>query len=288
VRLGDLLDAHFGTGAINLVRNNPFPLYEGAGRKVYLGFGKPAGQPLLMPDSGHAHIQPFVNCPAADYPYSVYGWRVTQAITATTLGIGLPAFQWRVNGKPLWNSSGRGLSVSAQVDAPDPQHPDRPQRRTETFDFDYEIKSAGDAMSSTLTLTSASMGGDTLLEVEAEADEKAAPTGVVSAKQGLTLRTRTIEYGGSYSADRERCVQAFEGAIADRVRVHQYLNLLRTLPDPPPPGYLPGILEAAAEIRGEIARLAATDPTMASQVAHYAAMVTGVPANVFLKQSAAD
>lgn len=289
-QVNTLLDDHFGTGTINLVSNNPFPLYEGAARQVFLAFAKPAAHPFLLPESGHAYVQPFFNCPAADYPYSVYGWHVTETITATTQGIGLPTFQWRVNGNLLLGSSGLGETVSAQVEVPDPQHPGQPQQRTETFTFDYQITNVFDAGggSSTLSLTSQSLHGDYGLDVQVDADETALPAGAVSAKQSLTLRTRTIEYGGSYGADRERCEKSFEEAIADRARIRESLNLLRTLPDPPPADHVARVLEAAAQIQEEIARLATTDHAAATQIAHYAAMQLGVSAHVFLQDTTAD
>jgi hypothetical protein len=111
------------------------------------------------------------------------------------------------------------------------------------------------------------------------------PTGAVTAKQSLTLRTRTVEYGGSYEADQERCEKAFERTIAGRVRVQESLNLLFTLPDPPPPGYLTKVLEAVAHIQEELARLAATDHATATKIARYAAIQVGVPAHVFLKDA---
>jgi hypothetical protein len=288
-RVNKLLDDHFGNGTINLVSNNPFPLYEGAARQVSFAFGKPVAHTSPLVESGHAHVQPFFNCPAADYPYKVYSQRVTQAVTATTRGIGLPTFQWRINGKLLTGSGSGALgdTVSAQVDVPDPQRPSLPQHQTETFAFDYQIKDIFDAAGgrSTLTLTNRSSHGDYRLDIQVEADETAVPTGAVTAKQSLTLRTRTVVYGGSYGADQERCEKAFEHAIAGRVRVQESLNLLLTLPDPPPPDYLTKVLEAVAHIQEEIAHLAGADHATATKIARYAAIRVGVPAHVFLKDA---
>ena len=284
-RVSKLLDAHFGTGRINLVGNNPFPLYEGTDRRVFLAFAKPGFHSRLLPKTGSAHVQPFFNCPAADYPYSVYGTYVTETVTATTLGIGLPTFRWRVNGKLLSSSTTwLGDTVTAQVDVPDPQHPGHPAPQTQTFAFEYQTQDpfTPPGGSSTLTLTSQSQHGDYHVEVQVEADETARPTGAVTTTQGLTLTTRTIKYGGSYDADQQRCEKAFVKATAGLVRVQQDLNLLRTLPDPPPPDYLANVLEAAAQIQQELARLAATDHAAASQIARYAAEQLGVPARVFL------
>jgi hypothetical protein len=76
---------------------------------------------------------------------------------------------------------------------------------------------------------------------------------------------------------------AFEKATAGYVRIHESFNLLLTLPDPPPPDYLTQVLEAAAHMQNELARLAETDHAQASQIARFAGEQLGVPAHVFLK-----
>jgi hypothetical protein len=219
----------------------------------------------------------------------VYGRNVTEAITATTLGIGLPEFQWRVNGKLLLgrNTTLRD-TVMAQVDVPDPQHPDHPFPQTQTLTFDYEIQGTAAGGSSTLKLISSSLDGAYHVDVQVNADETAVPTGAVTAKQGLTLTTRTVRYRGTYDDDQKRCENVFMHATARLVRVHENLDLLRTLPDPPPPDYLTKVLEAAVHIQEELTHLAATDHATASQIAHYAAGQLGVPARVFLKGARAD
>jgi hypothetical protein len=283
-RVAALLDAHFGIGSINLVSNNPFPLYDGAARKVLLAFGKPAAHVFLLPESGHAHIKPFFNCSAADYPYSEVGRNVTQTVTATTLGIGFPKFQWWVNGEQLFGLNG-SRTVTAAVDVPDPQHPKQPQHKTANFTFSYTISKVVTAAggSSTLTLTSGSLDGAFGIELQADADEQAVPTGWVSAKAGLTFDTRWVIYGGSYSEDRDRCVAAFKKATAHWVRIKEPFNLLLTLPDPPEPGYLSRVLKAVAQIQYELSRLAETDHPAAAQIARFAGEQLGVPAHVFLK-----
>lgn len=283
-RVGALLDAHFGTLGISLVGNNPFPLYDGAARQVFLAFGRPTAHLLQLPQSGHAHIQPFFNCPAADYPYSEIGRNVTKTITATTLGIGLPAFQWRVNGQLLYGTSST-QTVSAHVNVPDPQHPEKPQAKTANFSFSYQINNVLTAAggSSTLSLTSGSLDGKFEVDIQAEADEQAVPTGWVSAQAGLSFDTRWVIYGGTYTEDRERCMRAFERATAGYIRIQQDFNLLLTLPDPPQPDYLTRVLEAAAHIQNELSRLAETDHAQASQIARFAGEQLGVPAHVFLK-----
>ena len=175
-RVRKLLDDHFGTLKINLVGNNPFPLLDGADRKAFLAFGKDSVTRFRLHESGHASIQPFITCPVGDYPYTEFGSFVTQSIIATTLGIGVPVFTWRINGKLLSGSS-TGETVSVTVDVPDPQNPGQPSRQTEDFAFDYSVSSSFGVAggSSTLTLTSRSIDGDYQFDVKVEADETAVP-----------------------------------------------------------------------------------------------------------------
>lgn len=286
-RLGTLLDEHFGTGQINLVGNNPFPLYEGAERKVMLAFSKSTQALVSLPDSGWATIRPFFNCRAKKYPFTAIGANVTQTITATTLGIGFPAFKWKINGKALPARSKLGENVRSDVNVPDPQNPDHPTPGTENLTFDYRISNAFNTSggSSALTLTTRSFGGDYNVMVHVDADELAAPQGPVAAQQALRLHTRTIVYGGTYAADRRQCADAFRRGVSGKVRVIQgAVNRIRNLPDPPPPDYLPSIIEAIDRIIDEIARISVTDIDAAERIARYAAMELGVPAHTFMKR----
>jgi hypothetical protein len=280
-----LLDHHFGTGRLNLVGNNPFPLFDGADRKVSLSFSRPISKNFLLPDSGVAHVRPFFTCPVADYPYTEYGSNVSQSITAATIGIGIPTFQWRVNGQLLSPPNGFGESVTSSVDIPDPQNPEHPSHQQKTFTFDYKISSSFDASggSSTLTITSRSLDGDYRLDLEVDADETAVPTGPVTEKPSIQIGpTRTIVYGGTYDADRKRCEEAFKKAVGEKLRfVQDALSRIHNLPDPPP-GYLVDILESANLIREELARLGQSDHTMANRLAHYVSIKLGVPARLFL------
>jgi hypothetical protein len=284
-RVSALLDKHFGTGAINLVGNNPFPLYEGADRKVILAFSKASAISFLLPlERGHAHVKPFFNCPPADYPYSEQGSNVTQTITATALGIGFPAFSWRVNGKLLPGGSQLG-AVSAAVDVPDPQNPDRPSHQTRTFTFDYTISRSFTASggSSSLTITSRGLDGTYQFGIEADGDETAAPQGAVTASASLSMKTRAVVYGGGYQTDRDNCAHSFEKNVVGRVRVVQdVLSRVHNLPDPSP-GYLTAVIEAFETIREELARIAESDHASATKIAEYVAVKIGVPAHLFVK-----
>ena len=91
-------------------------------------------------------------------------------------------------------------------------------------------------------------------------------------------------YGGSYSEDSARCEKQFLAAVKNRVhQVFDALSLIHNLPDPPQPGYIPAILQAAERIRQELAELATSDHAAATKVAQYAAAQVGGPAHIFLK-----
>jgi hypothetical protein len=280
-RVNKLLDDHLGTGAINLPTNNPFPLYDGDARRVSFAFGKTDfGNFFLLPEMGTAHVRPFFNCPAADYPYNTWGHYVTRPIIASTLGIGLPRFNWHINGKPLFADS-HSDAVSAKVSVPDPQNPGSSHDMTENFSFDYKIETFG--TTSTLTITSRSLHGDYQLDVKVEADESGKPTVPVAAQTTTGFLTRAITYGGNYGSDREKCAKTVQKAIADRVRIQVNFDLLRTLPDPPPPDSLGIILEAVSHIQEELTDLNVSNHAVASEIARYMANELKVAPRVFLR-----
>jgi hypothetical protein len=285
-RVGKLLDSHFGDGLIYLVGDNPFPLYEGADRKLILGFGKPQSIGRPQPGQGIAHVKPFFLCPASDYQYSEVGYTVTYTITATTVGIGLPLFRWKLNGESLVSGESDD-SVTVPVEVSQPGAPGQPVRQTQSFLFHYRIDTvfATDGSSSVLTLTNRSFAGDYQVEVYVDADERGAPTTTpASANQGIVIHTREVVYGGNYSADKEKCENTFvKSFVGKQEVVVDYLSRLHNLPDPPRPDYVRSILEAAQHIREELTSLATTDHQLATKIAHYAGNHVGVPAHFFLK-----
>jgi len=289
-RVGTLLDSHFGTGPVNIVGNNPFPLYDGNNRKVYLTFSLPTAKVVFLPIQGVAHLQPYFNCPAADYPYNEFGITETQTITATSVGFGIPTYGWSINGTALLFGSELKDQVFASVDIPDPQNPGSPQTQSKVFTFDYQISNRFDATggSSSLTLTNRSFDGDYHLDIRVDADETAVSDVPVSVEQSMSVSTHAIVYGGSYDADRQRCEQAFVQATSRFVNHLQDIlaALHKVLPDPPP-GDLSRAVEAIDQIRNVLAQIAADDPATAAQLAQYAAIQAGVRADLLLKSVSA-
>jgi hypothetical protein len=286
VRMNKLLDDHFGSGPVQLVGNNPFPLYSGDGRRVFLAFAKPTATSYNLSLAGTVHIRPFFTCPAADYPYRVVGSTVTQVVTATTLGIAFPSFRWHINGRTLTSQHEAAVTVEAKVEIPVVTTPDEPTRDTRTFIFDYQISQQTDTSgtSSTLTITSRSLDGRYRLEIEVDADEMLVPSGAVSTNGGTAVETRSVVYGGTYQADWVRCETAFRKVVAVKLpSVQSLLAFLREGPTPPEPGFVRDALEAAFRIKDDLTRLAITDHRGATEVAHYVAAELGVPVHFFLK-----
>ncbi|HKV95475.1 MAG TPA: hypothetical protein VJW20_23220 [Candidatus Angelobacter sp.] len=287
-RLESLLDKHFGPFGFNPVHNNIFPLLDGADRKLSLDFGKPASKlslALHQPVSqGIAHIPPMFFCPAADYPYSEFGFVTTQTITASSIGIAQPAYEWRINGEPLFVEDGSTLrSVSScNVDVPNPQDPSQPSQQKADFLFNYQVVPSPDKLSSSLTITTQSFGGDYHPVISVYVDELDAPTEPVSAQQTLTLSTLNLVYGGNYDADRNKCESAFQKEISHWVHIQDPLSALLGPKGDPPPGDLPGVVAAIDQIRSELARFAASNPGKATQVAKYAALKLGLQPHVLL------
>jgi len=278
-RMESLLNKHFlAAGVIAYPSNNPFPLYEGADRIVTFGFEETKG--VLHPSlgGGKAHLAPFFTCPAKDYRY----WEFTRSdawkIIASATGFGQPKFQWKVNGVPLLSTSG-DLQLNTAYAVPDPNHPSQPQPAAGLFHFAFASADSltRDALSSALTLTSLSVGGSYDLQVTAEVSETVAGEGPASATQSVGFETRVVIYEPQYYADQENCEKEFVSKLNHLPRLQQHIEILKTLPDPPPPGVMRSILEQVAAVREEVNRLADTDPRLAHAAARYVALVLNVP-----------
>lgn len=290
-RVGALLDSHFGSGQIHIGGNNPFPLYDGNNRKVYLNLGLPATTGQLLPQRGIAHIRPYFSCPVAAYPYVELGITVTQTITATSVGFGFPSYAWSINGTPLiLYGSETTKSIIVPVDIPDPQSPGNPQHQSKALKFDYKITNIFDATGgrSLLSFTNRSFDGDYHLDIRVDVVEGAVPDVPVSAEQSTIVSTRTVVYEGSYESDRQRCAQVFAEVNTRYVnRLQDILaGLHKILPDPPP-GELSRIVESIDQIREALAQIARDDPAIAGRLAEYAAIEAGLSADLLLKGAGA-
>lgn len=278
-RMVALIDSHYLTSAqIKLLNNNPFPLLDGADRIVTLGFERPKATSHPLPLTGMAHVSPFFLCPAKNYRY----WEVTRTapwkITATATGFGQPNFQWKVNGTPLSLSAGQ-LQVSASFTIPNPNNPTHPTPSNGPFDFSYETANnfTREALTNNLLLTNLSFGGSYDLELSVEVSESVGAADPAIAKQSITFETRAIVYEAQYYIDQAACEKTFTGMLSHVPKLQAQIDIIRTLPDPPPPGAIRQVLEAVEAIRQELTRIANTDRALASNAARYVAQKLNVP-----------
>lgn len=289
-RVDALLDKHYGKGGFTLggSRNNPFPLLDGADRKLALDFGPLCFKTTLIPGqrpAGTAHIRPLFFCPVGDYPYVEYGNIVTQRITASSIGIAVPEFVWKINGERLFaRDEVSTASVKCPVDVPNPQDPGQPVSETQVFSFNYQITEP-DELSSVLTITTQSFGGDYHPTLSVDVDESRFPSEPVVASQTLTFSTRSVVYGGTYDSDRQNCERSFLKSISHLVHIQNPLSALLGPKGDPPRGDLSGVVAAIDEIRAQLAHLAVADPGTAAKIARYAEQKLGLAPHVLLKRA---
>lgn len=289
-RVDALLDKHYGNAGFSLggSRNNPFPLLDSADRKLALDFAPVSSKTTLIPGqrpTGTAHIRPLFFCPVGDYPYVEYGDIVTQRITATSIGIAIPEFVWKINGERLFaRDEVWTTSVKCAVDVPNPQDPGQPVSETQVFSFNYQITE--DELNSALTITTQSFGGDYHPNLSVDVDEARSSGEPVVANQTLTFSTRSVVYGGNYDVDRQNCERFFLKSISHLVHIQNPLSVLLGPKGDPPRGNLPRMVAAIDQIRAELAHLAASDPGTAAKIARYAEQKLGLAPHVLLKRAA--
>jgi hypothetical protein len=261
-----LLEKHFAPGT-NLPTNNPFPLYDAAGRSVSLApnfVTRPASardraaSAVLgswgADEQKTVHLSPFVNCPARDYSYSIQLTPKRLEVVATAVGFGMPRFTWQVNGRALvWADN--SLVVPAQVEIDDPAHPGQPKRTTDDFDFSYthtdEFSFAG--LSNRLVIDNFSHAGRYLLDIEVTVNDGFGPKGTTHASISTFIETCSVIYEPSYYTDRERCAAKIHKAVEDHNRgLAKAIDLIKTLPDPPDPGVMRTMLEVFTVLRDEL------------------------------------
>jgi hypothetical protein len=283
--LGGLLDKHY-SGNVTLLNNNPFPLLDEKDRKISLNFGKPSFKvSRLGAQRGTVHLAPFFSCPAKDYSYRKYEYSETQTITATAIGFGQPQFQWRVNGKALPFQSGT-LQVEASLAILNPNDPHTPSRTTGLFAFDYQSDNVftQQSLSNTLTLTSSSREGSYDVVIEAAVAEGFGNfSNQTTTSQTITFDTVTILYDPPFYDDQQHCIASFEKSMHNGVRIHEYMQLIKTLPDPPSPFALQKIMRASHGLRDEIVALSQRDHATAVKVARFVAAQLGITSEFLLK-----
>lgn len=277
-----LLEKHFPSDKPQtLLTNNPFPLYDATQREVRLSIGNTLIRDLFW-SKGVAHIAPSFNCPAQDYKYTIQHRSEQLQCEAVAVGFGIPEFKWRVNGELLLNRSGKA-TVNADFTIDNPNDPERPHHSTGPFTFQYDIadKFTYQSLSSELMLENLSYSGRYDLQVEADVTEHYGGSDITSDIRNTVMNASVVAYEQRYYDDRRRCFEIVSTRLKGFQRLQEEINLLKTLPDPPPPGVMQAMLHSAERIRELLLEVAQSDRQLAIEAARLVAGEIGVQPELF-------
>ena len=231
-----LMDAHFPPGSTTPIKSeNPFPLWDAQDRSVDIGFGQRRFGLSSQGAEGVAETSAFIGCPPAKYRYTIFNDTVDLRCTAETYGFGQPQFSWKVNGEPVTGSSGTLIAPGADIGV---DIPDKPGQQThhahdEALAYWVDDASTYERPAGELILRNTRWPGSINVAVEVRVTEANDPAVTTEARVG-TLDTRRIVYDAEFYVDRERCRTALHEMARRYVKDKRLLNLLLTLPDPPP------------------------------------------------------
>jgi hypothetical protein len=225
--------------------DNPFPLRGPGQRQVDLNWvSADDGSPRRLAD-GEADVKPFFFCPGGRYAFSIDSTPQVITCTATTRGFGQPVYSWRLNGVPI--APGDTVSVVAPVTTNDTADPQLTTSALETVSVGSDGTST--PFTSTLRLhVPAAVVGDVKLTVEASAGEKYIAPGLLTTEiTWMTADNERVTWDDAYYKDRDECRRRWHDFI-DRFSEFKAIDIVRTLPDPPP-DYLRLVIELDAASR---------------------------------------
>jgi len=262
--LTGLINPYFPPGnKFNLSTDDPFPLLQGGSRTVALTWTEEI-QNTLYPDStGTVETSPYFTCPVAKYAYTIYDIAALVRVTALVRGFGQPVYRWKINGQPA--SAAGSLSFTEVVYLDDPANPAVPISGNRSVQITYSDQ--GDTSPSGQVLDELDINGagsgHIPLTIEVEVSERYLADGSISAAAFAVLDGQSLVYEDKYYKDRLRCEIAF------RIRVEQltrwkWINLLLTLPDPPPE--IMRSVRILNEVADELAQLRRAEPALAREV----------------------
>jgi len=200
---------------------------------------------------------------------------------ATTAGFALPRFAWQVNGRQLtWASD--SVTVPAKVSIDDPNHPDVPRSATEQFSFSYshhdEFSFAG--LANRLVINNSSFSGRYTLDIQVSVQDQYGPAGKTGAATNAFVDTAAVVYEQRYYDDQRRCAAVLRKAVESHTRgMAKAMDLVRTLPDPPPPAVVRALLEALGAVRDEL-RDGHVSLESARDAVHLVARELGIPVDI--------
>jgi len=253
----DLLERFYPAGLpVRLQSNNPFPLYDASARSVSL-----ASQVTVDVDDGVGafggvvRVRPFVTCPEQDYRYVIERRPRRLDVVVSTVGFANPQFSWTVNGVRLVGSSGE-VTVTADARFDVPQRPDSPTAGTEPFTFDWDTTDefSWQGLNHRLTLHNVTREGHVRLDLSvAVTDAALVGEPDTMATTSTVLDASTVVYEQAYYNDRERCARQVRDVVESHNRgLAHAVDLVRTLPDPPPSWAAYVLVAALASVRAEV------------------------------------
>jgi hypothetical protein len=211
--------------------DDPFPLYGISRRDLSIGIAAADTEPPSLVTSGSAKVTPFFMCPVKDYAFSIESSPQTVKCTATETGFGQPNFSWRING--IDAPSNGSINVAATVIVDDTFDPQKQSSAVQSVPIDTSITTT--TWTSTLTLyVPATVIGHVDLTVEARATETyASPGDVTDTTTWTTADNERVVWEDAYYQDGNNCRAAFSALVRSLERF-EHVNILLTLPDPPP------------------------------------------------------
>jgi len=259
-----LINPFFPPGnTFTLSTDDPFPLLQGNSRTVLLTWNEEIQNTLFPDSSGTVEISPFFTCPVAKYAYTIYDIAARLRATALVRGFGQPVYRWKINGQPVAAAGSVSFTEPVYVDNPaNPAVPNSQSKSVLVTCVDQGNNSTSGQVLDEMDIFG-SGSGHIPLTIEVEVSEQFVPEGSVSAATFATLDGQSLVYEDKYYQDRLKCEIAF------RIRNQQltrwkWINLLLTLPDPPPD--LMHSVRILNEVVAELAQLRREEPALAREV----------------------
>ncbi len=283
-----LLDKHLPTFAINLLTNNPFPLYEGTERGVFTALSSESKVSASLIDviaePRYVDVSPFRTCAARRYRYWYENRVVTNSVLATCEGFLLPRFQWKVGAQYLYAAKGT-FSHTVEVFVAHPDGSPSTDSGQKVVTFDYEITEIydGEGKRSRMRVTNREFPGRFRLEMTVEVNETRNFEAAKSLSMSLDFDARDVRYEQRYYADRLQCATHDIVANIPHVVVNIH-NIPR--PHPNEVSGMVALLDAIESVRDELRRVGEQRADIASRAAAYASIVTGLPSSVFFRGDA--
>jgi hypothetical protein len=267
----------------NLVTDDPFPILEGADRRVSLNFTEELISSFSTTRKAPSvKVRPFFTCPVGTYHYR--SWNLTNKLRciASVEGFAQPKFVWRVNG--LQASDGGSITPTVRITVDDAAHPDAPLSTSGVVRILWNTKSntsTFNGLTGELDLSnpSDSHQGHEHLSVAVEVSETFGTTDSVSQTGTGTLDTQQIRYEAKFYTDRQKCIDALHHAL-DRFVLVKEIPLVFTLPDPSPE--LRNGIRVLKQLIRELHAVGAKDEKLGDLLTRQLAETLQVPENMLM------